>query len=361
MAFTMYSYFNSTTGDLVISGQEETLEGYIRLRTPSTNPTSSSGWPWNSRNDEIKTAHIGTISPIDVTSTAGMFYRCESLASLDLSSFDTSQVTDMSDMFADCSSLTSLDLLSFDTSHVTSMANMLDNCHNLISLDLSNFNTSQVTNMASMFSSCSKLTSLDLSSFDTSKVTDMAYMFSYCSSLTSLDLSNFDTSKVAGMDYMFQRCSSLTSLNLSSFDTGNAKYAPSIFYFCSSLHIIDIPTTATNIVSELPLENYYDAATGTQYDKAGIPGGSTYVDDLSYTTSASGLMQTRKALNECSKSLNRRISAMRDLGEFEPEDSDRMYMVSSESDSESVDGRTVRKPCILAIVGSEPVRLAFAQ
>ena len=46
---------------------------------------------------------------------------------------------------------------------------------------------------------------------------------------------------------------------------------------------------------------------------------------------------------------------------FEPEDSDRMYMVSSESDSESVDGKTVRKPCILAIVGSDPVRLAFAE
>lgn len=134
-----------------------------------------------------------------------------------------------------------------------------------------------------------------------------------------------------------------------------------MFNGCPSLHIIDIPMTATNIVSMLPQENYYDAATGTQYAKGDIPGGSTYVDDLKYTTSVSGLMQTRKALNECSKSLNRRISAMRDLGEFEPEDSDRMYMVSSESDSESVDGRTVRKPCILAIVGSDPVRLAFAE
>ena len=134
-----------------------------------------------------------------------------------------------------------------------------------------------------------------------------------------------------------------------------------IFDGCSSLHIIDIPTTATNIVSELPDDTYYDASTGTSYPKANIPGGSTYVDDLSYTTSASGLMQTRKALNECSKSLNRRIGAMRNLGEFEPEDSDRMYMVSSESDSESVDGKTVRRPCILAIVGSDPVRLAFAE
>ena len=134
-----------------------------------------------------------------------------------------------------------------------------------------------------------------------------------------------------------------------------------MFFYCRSLHIIDIPTTATSIVSRLPLYNYYDAATGTQYSKTDIPGGSVYVDDLSYTTSVSGLMQTRRALQECSKSLNRRISAMRSLGEFGTEDSDRVYMVSSESDSESVDRKMVRKPCILAIVGSDPVRLAFAE
>ena len=258
MAFTMYSYFNETTGDLVISGQEESLdEGYTQLDTPSTNPTTYTEWPWYSKRSSIKTAHLGTISPIDVTSTIDMF------------------------------------------------------------------------------NSCSNLTSLDLSSFNTSNVTGMGYMFNFCSNLTSLDLSSFNTS--------------------------NVTYMGSMFYNCSSLHIIDIPTTATSIVSELPLENYYDAATETQYSNADIPGGSTYVDDLSYTTSVSGLMQTRKALNECLKSLNRRISAMKSLGEFEPEDSDRVYMVSSESDSESVDGKTVRKPCILAIVGSDPVRLAFAE
>lgn len=284
MAFTMYSYFNETTGDLVISGQEESLgEGYARLRTPSTNPTTQSEWPWYSKISSIKTVHIGTIPPIDVTSTNSMFRDCRSLTSLDLSSFDTSHVTNMNSMFYSCRSLTSL--------------------------DLSNFDTSQVTYMDSMFNGCRKLTSLDLSSFNTSKVASMGKMF----------------------------------------------------YNCAPLHVIDIPTTATNIVSELPDGAYYDVVTGTQYSNTDIPGGSTYVDYLSYTTSASGLMQTRKALNECSRSLNRRISAMRNLGEFEPEDSDRMYMVSSESDSESVDGRKVRRPCILAIVGSDPVRLAFAQ
>ena len=46
---------------------------------------------------------------------SGMFSGCSSLASLDLSSLDTSSVTSMSSMFYGCSSLASLDLSSLDT------------------------------------------------------------------------------------------------------------------------------------------------------------------------------------------------------------------------------------------------------
>lgn len=310
MAFTMYSYFNETTGDLVISGQEETLgEEYAQLSTPSTNPTQASEWPWDFIRSSIKTVKIGTTSPTDMTLMTDMFNGLANATSIDLNGIDTSKVTRLGNMFKGCQSATLLNVSSFNTSNVYIMDSMFYDCSSMSSLDLSSFDTSQVTNINAMFSGCPKLTSLELSSFDTSHVTEMSNMF----------------------------------------------------YNCSSLHIIDIPITATSIVSQLPQDTYYDAATGTSYPKADIPGGSTYVDDLKYTTSISGLMQTRKALNECSKSLNRRISAMKDLGEFEPEDSDRMYMVSSESDSESVDGRKVRRPCILAIVGSDPVRLAFAE
>ena len=108
-----------------------------------------------------------------------MFHGCSSLASLDLSSFDTSSVTDMRSMFTLCSSLTSLDLSSFDTSRVRYMGHKEPG-----------------TNEGGMFALCESLASLDLSSFDTSNVTDMSCMFYYCSSLASLDLSSFDTSKV---------------------------------------------------------------------------------------------------------------------------------------------------------------------
>ena len=111
-----------------------------------------------------------------------MFYGCSSLASLDLSSFDTSQVTDMSGMFGNCPIQT---------------------------LELSSFETSQVTNASSMFSGCSSLKSLDLSGFATPKVADMSSMFEGCTSLASLDISHFDTSSASNMANMFWNCSSL--------------------------------------------------------------------------------------------------------------------------------------------------------
>ena len=115
----------------------------------------------------------------------------------------------MVQMFYGCSSLASLDLSSFDTSSVTDMVGMFEGCSSLSSLDLSSFDTSGVTDMGGMFYGCSSLASLDLSSFDTSRVTDMVWMFEGCSSLESLDLSSFDTSKVAKFNSIFEKCGSL--------------------------------------------------------------------------------------------------------------------------------------------------------
>ena len=53
-----------------------------------------------------------------------MFCSCESLASLDVSHFDTSQVVNMSGMFWYCENMKSLDVSHFDTSQVTDMSGM---------------------------------------------------------------------------------------------------------------------------------------------------------------------------------------------------------------------------------------------
>ena len=60
-------------------------------------------------------------------------------------------------------------------------------CSSLISLDLSSFNIPNVTDMSYMFSSCNLLNSLDLSNFKSNNVKDMRSMFCDCFSLTYLN------------------------------------------------------------------------------------------------------------------------------------------------------------------------------
>ena len=113
------------------------------------------------------------------TTTAGWFYEFKSLKSIEgLEHLNTSQVTDMGCMFSGCESLTSLDLTSFDTSKVTKMSSLFSGCASLTSLDLTSFDTSKVKYMDWMFWNCRSLTSLDLTSFDTSQVTRLGAMFS---------------------------------------------------------------------------------------------------------------------------------------------------------------------------------------
>ena len=217
--------------------------------------------PWHDTYRGLITS-AETVGAVTSLTTRGMFSGCSSLASLDLSSFDTSSVTDMRGMFNDCSSLASLDLSSFDTSKVRYMCDyssdsdrpsegMFEGCSKLASLDLSSFDTSSVTDMSYLFEGCWSLASLDLSSFDTSSVTDMRGMFCACDSLASLDLSSFDTSKVRYMglrEYgsdsggMFYCCSSLTSLDLSSFDTSKVGYGKMVNMFsgCEWLRTITL-------------------------------------------------------------------------------------------------------------------------
>ena len=232
--------------------------------------------PWHDTYRGLITS-AETVGAVTSLTTRGMFSGCSSLASLDLSSFDTSSVTDMRGMFNDCSSLASLDLSSFDTSKVRYMCDyssdsdrpsegMFEGCSKLASLDLSSFDTSSVTDMSYLFEGCWSLASLDLSSFDTSSVTDMRGMFCACDSLASLDLSSFDTSKVRYMglrEYgsdsggMFYCCSSLTSLDLSSFDTSSVTNMSGMFSACSSLTSLDLSSFDTSKVGYGKMVNMF--------------------------------------------------------------------------------------------------------
>ena len=102
------------------------------------------------------------------------------------------------------------EIANLDTSNVTNMNKMFYYCQELTTLDLSSFNISKVTDMSYMFYYCQKLTTLDLSNFDTSKVTNMESMFRYCYGLTTI-VGVISADNVEKLYVMFDRCNRLTN------------------------------------------------------------------------------------------------------------------------------------------------------
>ena len=239
----------SAEGELIIkptNGTEGTLESFSGY---------SSGPPWSSNNDDIKTVRFEGIV-YGGSDCSYMFYMCTNLTSIDFAGFDTSKVVRMESMFSWCMSIKQLNLNSLNTSAVTDMREMFDYCNSITSLDISNFDTSKVTTMRAMFSDCKALTHLNLNCFNVSSVIDMGYMFRGCDSLVQIDFNNFITSEVTNMECMFAYCSNITSLDLNSFDTSKVTTMSQMFYGCSALTSLDLCNFNTSAVTNM--ENMFE-------------------------------------------------------------------------------------------------------
>lgn len=104
-------------------------------------------------------------------------------------------------MFSECNSLSSINLSSFDTSTVSSMAKMFYGCESLISINLSNFNTRNVYNMSQMFYGCDNLNFLDISNFDLSNSLSYDYIFSNINNIKFINIYNVTNDKF--ISYIF--------------------------------------------------------------------------------------------------------------------------------------------------------------
>ena len=152
-----------------------------------------------------------------MTDCSELFNGCSKITYIDLSEFDTSQCTTFQNLFYNCQALTSVKLSSsFTSSNVQNMAGMFNYCK-VLKFDMSLLDTSKVTDMSAMFES-SGFKFLDLTNFDTRQVTSMERMFNAMSNIVSIDMTSFDTSKVQSMASMFNNCGKLVSLQLNNFD-----------------------------------------------------------------------------------------------------------------------------------------------
>ena len=217
-----------------------------------------------------------------------MFYYCENLESIDLSSYNTTNITNMAFMFCECLNLKYVNLTSFKSNNainmegayqfclklklidfpssniinVTNMEYMFNGCQSLESLNLSSLNTTYVKNMSEIFENCSSLKSINISSFNTSNVTDMSYMFCFCHNLKSINLSKFNTKNVTNMSNMFGDCRSLISLDLSSFNTSKVTNMGGMFMFCLSIKSIDL--SSFNTVNVIDMGEMFNSCESLQ-------------------------------------------------------------------------------------------------
>jgi surface protein len=135
------------------------------------------------------------------------------------------------------------------------MKNMFHGCNSLTSLDVSNWDTSNVTTMGAMFNSCTSLTKLDMKNWKINKESELASMFSKCSSLIKLDLSSWEN--LPFMIYgMFYGCKKLTTLNLNNICINEEPFMTNCFYGCESLNNITMQnsdySSVNKIITELP-------------------------------------------------------------------------------------------------------------
>jgi surface protein len=165
----------------------------------------------------------------------------------------TQLITDCSYMFYNCDKIISIDLSSFNSSKVNNMRYMFHGCTNLRYINFTNIITKNVYNMERIFYSCYKLNYLDLSNFDTRNVIYTDFMFYNAKNLEKIIFSeNFKTINVINMDYMFYSCKNLEILDISSFNTENCLSFEDIFNKCNKLNVILNENQCQNILGYIP-------------------------------------------------------------------------------------------------------------
>lgn len=182
----------------------------------TTRPCYTAYWFCQAKNTGFTTIDCTNLDMSLVSDASYMFYNCNYLESIDISTWETPALTNMTYMFANCSNLQSLAAQRINTSSVTVMPSLFSGCKKLASLDVSGWDVSRVSNFSSVFNGCEELVTLDVSRWVTSSATYMGNLFYGCAKVEELDLSGFDTSRVYSLVSMFQNCGSLSSITLGS-------------------------------------------------------------------------------------------------------------------------------------------------
>ena len=226
------------------------IEGYTKDEDILKGFSSPDDAPWHESLGSITKVEILEGEDNAILTPSKMTYLFAGLCKLEnvdgLSYIDTSTVKDMNHLFHDDQSITSLDLSSFNTSQATNMSALFQDTYKLENITLSsNFTTSLNTNFSSMFSDCGYSTTSGVTinnfkeSITTTNAIDMSNMF-FHANFATIDLSGFATSKVTNFSGMFQdfQLQDSTELDLTSFSNASATNIELMFSDCANLTTI---------------------------------------------------------------------------------------------------------------------------
>ncbi len=190
---------------------------------------------------------IGNVNIPAAMVTSGMFKDCRELTSLGAVQMDAAQ--DASFMFQYCIAIPSLTLRGTDNNTLTDLRYMFASCRELTGFTDFAPVSASITNTASMFSYCDKLENVDISGL-AGDLTDVSSMFYNCNVLSSISFnSGFNTEAVTDFTNMFSGCSAITSLNLSNFNTSAATSMMGMFAGCRNMTTIGATTQFTTTSS----------------------------------------------------------------------------------------------------------------
>ncbi|MGO3499572.1 BspA family leucine-rich repeat surface protein [Leuconostoc falkenbergense] len=179
------------------------------------------------------------------------FYNDISLATPDLSTFNTSNVTSMWGLFY-MSGVTILDLSSWDVSKVIYFSSMFYATHELKTLNLSNWDvgrTATGVNMSGLFR-YSHVTDINWTNFKTANIVNMSTAFAD-TQIPSLDLSGWDVTQVANFTGTFSSVT-IKTLNISNWGVGRTAInvnMEAMFAMCFNLTLIWTNFKRTNVTS----------------------------------------------------------------------------------------------------------------
>lgn len=112
---------------------------------------------WFSGFSECRSFDLSECDLSACTSTAYMFYGCDSATGITFGAGSSSSLLDASGMFSGCESLASVDLSSFDFSECDSLRMMFSGCSSLSAVEMGDANLSKATDLTEMFYDCTAL------------------------------------------------------------------------------------------------------------------------------------------------------------------------------------------------------------